>query len=200
VRNLIVIFVKSPVPGKVKTRLAAAIGETAALSVYKKLLLRTRQNASACSADKCVAYADKIVHNDIWENHIFQKMAQKGADLGERMYYAFQEGFSLAYKHICLIGSDIYELRPDILNQAFKYLEDHDLVLGPASDGGYYLIGMNQPYASLFHDIEWSTGEVLQKTIKLALKAGLKYILLPELNDIDTLEDIRPEHRDFLLG
>jgi uncharacterized protein len=199
-KNLLIVFVKTPIKGMVKTRLAISIGESAALAVYKKLLVCTRQNVLPCDAEKCVAYDGKIESDDLWENHLFQKITQIGDDLGEKMYHAIKEQFGLAYEHICLIGSDIYQLNPHILNQAFKYLEDHDLVLGPASDGGYYLIGMNKPHELLFKNIAWSTSEVLPQTIALAQKAGLTYALLPVLNDIDELGDIRPEDRDFLLG
>lgn len=199
-KNLLIVFVKPPIKGAVKTRLAKSIGKSAALAVYKKLLLHTKQNVLKCAADKCIAYDGKIYSGDLWENNIFQKITQQGYNLGEKMYNAIKDRFGLAYERICLIGSDIYELNPDILNQAFKLLEDYDLVLGPASDGGYYLIGMNKPYELLFNNITWSTSDVLPKTIELAQKAGLTYALLPVLNDIDELEDIKPEDRDFLLG
>lgn len=199
-KNLLIVFVKPPFKGAVKTRLAKSIGKSAALAVYKKLLLHTKQNVLECAADKCIAYDGEIDHSDLWENHIFEKITQQGNDLGEKMYNAFKDRFGLSYEHICLIGSDIYELNPDILNQAFIHLEDHNLVLGPATDGGYYLIGMNKPLELLFNNIKWSTSEVLSKTIDRAQRTGLTYSLLPVLNDIDDLEDIRPEDRDFLLG
>lgn len=199
-KNLLIVFVKPPLKGAVKTRLAKSIGKSAALAVYKKLLLHTKQNVLKCAADKCVAYDGKIEYSDLWKNHIFQKITQQGHDLGEKMYNAFKDRFGLSYEHICLIGSDIYELNPNILNQAFKHLEDHDLVIGPASDGGYYLIGMNKPHELLFKNIVWSTDGVLSKTIEQAQRAGLTYSLLPVLNDIDELEDIKPEDRDYLLG
>ena len=198
--NLLIVFVKTPVKGAVKTRLANSIGETAALAVYKKLLVHTKQTILGCRADKCIAYDGIAEIYDIWENQVFQKIMQQGDNLGDRMYNAFQGGFALEYRHICLIGSDIYELKPEILNQAFEYLGKHDMSIGPASDGGYYLIGMNKPHELLFKNIKWSTGEVLSETIKKAQKAGLSYALLPVLNDIDELEDIRAEDRDFLLG
>jgi rSAM/selenodomain-associated transferase 1 len=199
-KNLLIVFVKPPFKGAIKTRLAKSIGKSAALAVYKKLLLHTKQNVLECAADKCIAYDGEIDHSDPWENHIFEKITQQGNDLGEKMHNAFKDRFEKSYEHICLIGSDIYELNPDILNQAFIHLEDHNLVLGPAADGGYYLIGMNKPHELLFNNIKWSTSEVLSKTIERAQRTGLTYSLLPVLNDIDDLEDIRPEDRDFLLG
>jgi hypothetical protein len=198
--NLLIIFVRPPVKGKVKTRLADSIGAFKALSVYKKLLLHTKQVALACPADKCVAYSENIETKDIWDSRNFQKMTQEGDDLGKRMHNAFVRGFANSYNHVCLIGSDIFELTTNILNTAFTYLQTHDLVIGPASDGGYYLIGMNKPNEFLFQDIPWSTGEVLLKTLERARQLELRSIFLKELNDIDDIEDIKPEDRDNLLS
>ncbi len=127
--NLLIIFARTPMKGKVKTRLANSIGSSKALSVYKKLLSHTKEITAGCGADKCVAYSDDIVTNDLWDKKTFQKVMQQGNDLGERMHNAFIQGFSEKYKHVCLIGSDIFELTTDILNLAFDKLKTNDLVI-----------------------------------------------------------------------
>ncbi len=199
-KELLIIFVKTAKDGEVKTRLAASVGNVKALSIYKKLVEKTHEITVGLSQDKWVAYSGSIIKNDIWENDIFNKIQQRGNDLGQRMSNAFEDGFDKSFHHICLVGSDIFELFDEIIKQSFHLLNTNDLVLGPAKDGGYYLIGMRKPQREIFEDIPWSTREVLQKTIEKAEILNLKIGILPMLNDIDTLEDIREEDRGFLLS
>lgn len=198
-RNLLIIFVKNAEPGKVKTRLAKSIGPEKALLVYKKLLAKTRETVLKAQVEKQVNYSNRIDLNDIWENNVFQKTVQKGVDLGERMYYAFCQGFNNSYRKICLIGSDIFDLTEIIIEDAFTLLDDHDIVIGPSNDGGYYLIGMKSSMKEVFENKSWSTDSVLTETIESINALEITYALLPVLNDIDVLQDMDDKTRKNLL-
>lgn len=187
--NLILIFTRNPELGKVKTRLAATIGNENALEVYIQLLEHTRKVALETDFDKRVLYSDDINTKDMWNNHMFQKKLQFGKDLGVRMYNAFKEGFDDGYKKIVIIGSDLIELESNDIKKAIKKLDDNDIVIGPAQDGGYYLLGMKQISENIFTNKEWGTNTVLKDTLKDI--TTLKYYLLKEKNDIDTFEDIK---------
>lgn len=199
-KSQLIIFVKNPRLGKVKSRLARSIGDEKALEVYLKLLEKTHNCAIEISVDKRVYYSDDLDNNDLWENDLFQKRIQFGKDLGERMYNAINTSFSDSYEKVCLIGTDIPHLRSDIIDEAFSKLNDADIVLGPSKDGGYYLIGMKAAHSKLFKNILWSTSQVLFQTQHNAEKLNLKVGLLQELNDIDTLEDIDEEDAGLLLS
>lgn len=187
--NLILIFTRNPELGKVKTRLATSIGEENALEIYKHLLEHTKKVTLETNFDKRVLYSEEINTNDIWNNHLFQKKLQFGKDLGVRMYNAFKEGFDDGYKKIVIIGSDLIELESNDIKEAIKKLVNNDIVIGPAQDGGYYLLGMKQIPENIFRNKEWGTNTVLKETLKDV--QNLKHYLLQEKNDIDTLEDIR---------
>lgn len=185
----LIIFVKNAVAGKVKTRLAASIGDEKALEVYRLLLRFTYDLAKEVQAVKEVSYADESDQPDELIPEEFERTIQKGNDLGERMSHAFKSAIGDGHEYIVLIGSDCAELTPEIVEQAFLSLKVNNVVVGPAEDGGYYLIGMNGYYPELFKDIKWSTGEVLSKTVEKIRTMGLSFALLPKLNDVDDLED-----------
>ena len=162
--SVLIIFVKNPVLGKVKTRLADALGEENALLIYQKLLQHTCLVTGNIIADKYVFYLEFINHNDLWKNEVYKKKLQHGNDLGERMKNAFELLFQKGYKEIVIIGSDCYELTEEIIMNAFGELKQKDVVIGPAKDGGYYLLGMNIFIPELFTGKSWSTNKVLQET------------------------------------
>lgn len=197
-KRLLLIFMRNPEFGKCKTRLAAAIGKKAALRIYEFLLEHTESICRNLDVDKRVCYSEYVVPDDIWNHAVFQKTVQKGEDLGQRMDRAFRTGFSDGYKEIILIGTDMYDLSQADLEWAFQQLESCDYVLGPAEDGGYYLLGMKAPEARLFQNKTWGSSTVLEDT--LADLTGERVCLLPRKNDIDTYEDIRdrPEFLPFL--
>jgi hypothetical protein len=200
-KELIIVFAKAPALGKVKTRLAKAIGQQKALSVYKKLIGHTFDILQKVPQQKLLAYSGDKKNIELLGNVSASLVSQSESEnLGERMYDAMAYGFRQSFASICLIGSDIYELTPAIIETAFDLLKRHDLVLGPASDGGYYLIGLHRNYIELFTDISWGTDQVLAQTIQRADKLKLSIALLAELNDIDELEDIKEEDRNFLLS
>jgi hypothetical protein len=116
---------------------------------------------------------------------------QEGEDLGSRMSHAFHAAFQMSYQSILLIGTDIPSLQSAIIEQALKSLATYDVVLGPTMDGGYYLIGLKKPMPDLFTDIPWSTDQVLTRTQQHAHHLGLSVELLPQLRDLDTIDDLQ---------
>ncbi len=187
-KNLIITFTRNPELGKVKTRLAKTIDNPSALAIYKKLLEHTESILRPLTCDKAVYYSVKIRENDVWDNSIYQKHQQHGNDLGERMANAFKYGFENDYKKIIIVGSDLYDLKLEHINQAFEALEDNDVVLGPAEDGGYYLLGMKELHAKLFQNKNWGTSSVLKETLDNLEQENV--FLLETLNDIDVYSDI----------
>ena len=191
---LLIIFTRNPEPGKVKTRLAKDVGDKAAFKIYNFLLEHTVSVTRNLAVGKEVYYSEEIAQNDIWETEIYSKKLQQGKGLGERMKNAFQEGFNNGYKNIIIIGSDLYDLQREDLEKAFQLLQEKDAVIGPATDGGYYLLGMNQLFPEVFEDKEWGTSSVLEDTLK-DLK-GKNIALLEARNDVDYYSDIK-DHKDF---
>lgn len=187
--NLLLIFTRNPELGKCKTRLAATIGDDSALAIYKFLLQHTVLFSSKVNAQKEVYYSENIWQEDIWDNSIFNKKLQEGKDLGNRMHSAFKNGFKSGYKKIIIIGSDMYDLTTSDINNAFQLLNEYDYVVGPAEDGGYYLLGMTVDTAELFVNKEWGTNTVFKETLN-NLK-NKKATLLPIKNDVDLYEDIK---------
>lgn len=188
-RNLLLIFTRNPELGKAKTRLAKTVGDETALEIYKFLLERTKNIAAQVKgADKAVYYSVRIRENDIWDASIFQKHQQFGEDLGIRMHNAFKNGFDVGYQKVLIIGSDLYDLTSEIIENAFDELDKNDVVIGPAEDGGYYLLGMNSLQKNVFKNKDWGT-----ETVRAATLADLKnkkVKLLEVKNDIDVYEDI----------
>ncbi len=190
-KDLLLIFTRNPELGKCKTRLAATIGDDAALEIYKFLLAHTVSVTKNLNVHKQVHYSVKVRENDSWDETVFQKKQQEGDDLGQRMMHAFEEGFAEGFERIIIIGSDLYDLSQNDLENAFQSLHDHDFVIGPASDGGYYLLGMKKLKASLFQNKKWGTSTVLKDS--LANLDTEKVHILPTRNDVDYYEDIKDE-------
>ncbi len=190
-KDLLLIFSKNPEYGKVKTRLAATIGKEQTLFIYQKLIEHTIAVTKEVSIDKTVFYSEWIDKKDNWEEEFYKKKIQSGTDLGERMKTAFKSSFTENYDKVVIIGTDCFELETQNILSAFSRLDDADIVLGPAIDGGYYLLGMKKFNPALFENIHWSTGKVFNQTIVICRKLKLSVSLLPELNDIDNEEDIR---------
>lgn len=197
-RKLLLVFVKNPRLGAVKTGLAASIGDQKALRVYQLLLDHTLRIASRMDMDKAVYYSDFIPASDAWRKNGFQQFLQTGSDLGERMSNAFRNAFIRGYDEVVLIGSDCYELEIHHLTSAFESLLKKQVVLGPATDGGYYLIGMNAHYPTLFQQKNWSTSSVFAETLESLKQAQLTWDELEQRSDIDDLNDLM-QHDDLFL-
>lgn len=188
-KNRIIIFTRNPEIGKVKTRLAKTIGDQSALEIYKYLLVHTEKTIRNLDYNKAVYYSETIHYNDLWDDAIYSKHIQNGSDLGERMQNAFQDAFSNQFEKVIIIGSDLLDLKPHHIHEAFNALENNNYVIGPAKDGGYYLLGMKHINANLFKNKAWGTSTVLKNTLQDIEHFNVK--LLEELNDIDTFEDIK---------
>ncbi len=184
----LIIFVRNLFYGKVKTRLAAGFDHDIALEIYKFLLLHTRRCAANVSADKFLFYSDKIEEDDDWPVQFF-KMVQQGNNLGKRMQNAFQLLFNKGYEKLVIIGSDCLELNTVIIENAFSELDKKEVVIGPAKDGGYYLLGLKIESPFLFKNIDWSKDKVLEQTLAKCNENKMSYSLLETLNDIDEAED-----------
>ena len=197
--NALIIFIKNPVLGKVKTRLAATVGDETALEVYKELLNYTQKITLLIDADKFLFYADFLQREDEWPNDRFIKHLQKGNDLGERMYTAFEDTFLNKYQKVIIIGSDCLDLSASVIEDAYKFLNESDVVIGPAKDGGYYLLGMKNPHSCLFKNIAWSTSQVLKQTVSICRSQHLNYSLLPTLTDIDVENDLSFEQKKIFI-
>ena len=187
--NLLLIFTRNPELGKCKTRLAATVGDNTALNIYKFLLNHTNAVAKDVIATKQVHYSVTIRKNDIWDENIYNKKLQQGNDLGERMAHAFLSGFKDNYKKIIIIGSDMHDISTNDIDNAFKDLGNKDFIVGPAEDGGYYLLGMKKFKPEIFKNKAWGTQTVLKDTLNNLKNESLK--LLKTKNDVDFYEDIK---------
>lgn len=185
----LIIFVKNKIAGKVKNRLSAGIGQEKAMEVYDKLLVHTHETTRCLDCDKTVYFSEEVEKEGLWADGNFALGLQSGHDLGERMKKAFDSQFAKGVERVCIIGSDTFEIKAEIIKEAFRLLRDHDVVVGPAKDGGYYLLGMKELQPELFHHKSWSTESVLDQTLADIHQLHLSYALLPELNDIDQKED-----------
>lgn len=188
-RPTLLIFIKNPELGKAKTRLAQSVGPERALKIYEALLQHTRQLALAVDARRLLFYSAYIDEEDLWAKEDFTKYLQVAGGLGERMTAAFAQAFAAGGGPVLIIGSDCAQLTPAIVEQGLQSLETHDFVIGPAEDGGYYLIGMRAFHPEVFQNITWSTEEVLPQTLAIIGSQKWSHHLLPVLSDIDYEED-----------
>lgn len=189
-KSLLIIFYRNPKMGEVKTRLASTLGKEKALNIYKKLAIHTKNITEPLLMDKIVFYSEAIDLMDVWPNAIYLKALQEGKDLGDKMKHSFTAGFESAYTSICIIGTDCYELTTKTIEQAFHLLQSSDTVIGPAMDGGYYLLGMRRLHEPLFRRKEWGGPTVFNETLRDFEAMGLKYAKLQILRDVDTEADL----------
>jgi len=188
--SLLIIFYRNPELGKVKTRLAKTVGDEKALAIYLKLSSYTRQITEDLAVDKQVYYSEFADTEDHWPNLSYQKKVQRGSDLGDKMNNAFANAFSGGYKSVCIIGTDCLELTSSAIANAFEQLLTHDAVIGPAVDGGYYLLGMNKLHSEVFKNKFWSQPSVCADTILDFDNLKLSYSTLKMLSDIDDESDL----------
>ena len=190
----LLVFARVPALGRVKSRLAAGVGQPGALGVYRELLAITNAAIVAAGVPATVWLADTAaaeptaVEAGEWAAHAVR--CQPEGDLGARMTTAFAAAFAAGAVRVAIIGTDCPGLRASHLTQAFVALETAEVVLGPATDGGYYLLGLRQPQPELFQNKTWSTASVLADTVADARRLGLRVVLLSELRDVDTAEDL----------
>jgi rSAM/selenodomain-associated transferase 1 len=193
-KAIILLFVKAPVRGQVKSRLAAEVGEESALDLYRCFVLDIVGTLDNSGYPFRICFYPHDDDNALAallgrRRHV---MPQEGKDLGKRMENAFRNIFSEGYDRAVLIGSDIPDLTPAVLREALESLEKNDVVIGPAADGGYYLIGFHKRslFPPIFHEREWSTDRVFGETLEILRDASLRIHLAPEWRDVDTREDL----------
>ena len=188
--SILIVFQKNTELRKVKTRLAASIGDKKALQIYLNLIGYTKKVIDPLCIIKQIWYSSWIENNDIWDSKLYVKRKQIEGNLGERISFSFKKAFEDSeVKKVIIIGTDCAEITTSLIKDAFVSLETHDFVLGPAMDGGFYLLGMNLFYPDIFHQIEWSTDTVFSKIVNQMNALNKSIHVLPPLNDIDTLED-----------
>ena len=185
------VFVRAPERGRVKTRLAAALGDDGALRVYRRLAEHTVHEARAAGGELRIHFtpAEREAEVRAWLGDAVY-IPQAAGDLGTRMEAAFRAAFDAGAERVVIIGSDLPDLSAALLRRAFDALASHAAVLGPARDGGYYLLGMTSLIPGVFHDIPWSTGTVLALTLERLRAAGIEPALLDTLTDVDEVEDL----------
>jgi rSAM/selenodomain-associated transferase 1 len=187
--------VKNPERGKVKLRLAAVIGDDSAVSVYKNIVVQMLSTLKKGTFPLYICFFPKNAQKPIrnWLGREYRYMPQNGKDLGERMRNGFIDGFAMGYKRVVLIGSDIPDLPLGFIEEALISLRKKDAVIGPAFDGGYYLIGFRDKTFSpqVFEGIAWGTKNVFDETMKKLKRFGRGVHTLPYQRDIDTVEDLK---------
>ncbi|MBF8965493.1 TIGR04282 family arsenosugar biosynthesis glycosyltransferase [Pontibacter sp. FD36] len=188
--TVILVFLKPFEAGYVKTRLAATVGDAVALDVYRHLVEHTLQQLRKLQpyADVVLCYSRQAANGQYISE--FPCLIQKGEDLGDRMLYALEWAHARKYDKKLIIGSDCFELTAEILEQAILWLETEQVVVGPAMDGGYYLIGMKESHAELFAGIPWSTSGVITATVEVLERLKLDWAALPPLSDLDEEQDL----------
>lgn len=190
----ILVFQKNLIAGKTKTRLAATIGNEKALSVYKQLVVLTMNALKNPGVDKCIYYSEfiplesRLLGNKAYGN--IRVFVQRGEDLGLRMLNSFSDQFKSGYSRIIIIGTDCPDLKQEYIQQAFDLLKTYDIVIGPAADGGYYLLGMSELHPELFKNVTWSTSGVYKQTVDIIFKLALTHAELPVLRDLDNEDDL----------
>jgi rSAM/selenodomain-associated transferase 1 len=185
-----IIFVKEPKPGTVKTRLAASIGPHAAAKAYETMvkdLLSSLATIPLIDLRYAPAGAGGTIRR--WLQDGWTLTPQSEGNLGDRLIDAFEDSKQLGNPKTIIIGSDCPCVSPDDIRLAAAGLDEHDLVIGPATDGGYWLIALREPQPLLFQNIAWSTGQVFSQTLERAKQEGLNWLELRKLSDIDTMED-----------
>jgi len=200
--NHILLFARYPVPGETKTRLIPALGPVGAARLHRRMaegaVAEARTLVTPHAGARITVYHTGASAKAFraWLGHDLQYSPQSSGDLGERMGRAFRSALERGPAPAICIGSDVPALTPAILGQAFQSLGDHDVVLGPANDGGYYLIGMKRFHPELFSGIEWGTEQVWKQTCEAATGMGLRIARLPVLPDVDRPEDMEPLRSD----
>jgi len=191
----LIVFAREPLPGAVKTRLAASIGDQAAADLYETMLedvLKTvRQLVDVAPVVYWACEEGSLLR--LSEMYRCRSRRQSPGDLGQRMRVAFEEMFADGTDVCCIIGSDAPDLPLSYIQEAYRQLatQQTDAVFGPSRDGGYYLLGLRQLWPQLFTDIPWGSASVLELSLAAARDTGLTAFLLPEWQDIDTVDDLQ---------
>jgi len=193
--NCLLLFVKSPIKGQVKTRLAAETSEDFAVELYKCFVEDTISLTENLDVylEVCFCPANRKITFSEWlgEQHCYR--AQNGNNLGEKLRNAFENAFEEGFANVVAIGSDSPDLPANYLSESFESLAEYDAAIGPANDGGYYLIGFSKEgfISEVFDNISWSTDSVFEQTVSILKQHGRKMHLLPLWHDVDTIENLQ---------
>ena len=195
VRDRLILFTRYPEPGCTKTRLIPHLGAEGAAALQRQMTEYVLTQVVALQSDFPLSVEIRFAGGDAaqmqaWLGRKLLYQPQNEGDLGARLVCAFQQGFQAGMERIVVIGSDCPEVKPKQMIKAFNHLQQNDLVLGPAKDGGYYLIGLRQPQPDLFQNIAWGTAKVFQQTDAIAQRLGLSIGYLDCLSDVDRPEDL----------
>jgi len=191
----LIVFTRYPEPGKTKTRLMPVMGPEGAAELHRRMTEHTLRKVRQFLANHPVSLRIQYEGGNEkgfrrWLGADVRAVPQGEGDLGRRMHFAFAESFEQGMKQVVLVGTDMPGIRPAHLESAFAALKHKDVVIGPARDGGYYLIGLSRPAPDLFDGIPWGTGDVLQRTLDAAATSNRRVSLLDPLDDVDRPEDI----------
>lgn len=189
-KNAIIVFVKNPELGKVKTRLAKTIGDRKALDIYLALCEYTRQLLLEIDCDRYIFYDQSIIEDDEWDEQHFHKKIQHIGDLGDRIHHAFDEVLA-NYDKVLIIGSDCPQIQKTHIDLAFESLNHTDIVIGPSLDGGYYLLGMKDDQSYLFEDMPWSTATLFGECLRKIFSRNKSVTELEHLTDVDYEQDLK---------
>ncbi len=191
----LIIFTRYPVPGKAKTRLIPVLGKEGAANLHRLMAQRTIATSHVLQKSRqlsvAIHYTDssqQLMEDWLGTDMIYHQQSE--GDLGARMSAALQKSWDLGIDKVVIIGTDCPKLKAEIIAKAFDELSEQDLVLGPAQDGGYYLIGLRRIIPELFDGMKWGTDEVFADTLAIAQNLGLNIAVLPILADIDRPEDL----------
>jgi uncharacterized protein len=205
-KDCLIIFTRYPQPSQVKTRLIPALGAAGAAALHQRMAEHTLAQARVLRQTKALSIevwftgSSTATQMQEWLGTDVDYHVQPDGDLGDRMASVFKSVFSKGYRAVVIVGTDCPDLNTTLLAQSFSALAQHDLVLGPAIDGGYYLIGLQREAPELFAEIAWSTGEVLAQTLAIAQLLKLTPFLLPCLTDIDVPHDLEHPSVQALLS
>ncbi len=191
----LIVFTKTPVKGRIKTRLQPHLAPDTILGLYKSFITEAISKCSRLKRiDKfigCSPSKDNNFINELTRTYKIKSFNQRGENLGERLVNAFKDYLGKGYTEIVIIGSDSPSLPIEYIKKAFLELKKNDFVLGPCCDGGYYLVGARKVIPEVFHNIPWGTDRVLRKTLGKLNSLNIRYSLIPFWYDIDTIEDLR---------
>jgi uncharacterized protein len=199
-KKRLIVFYRNSVEGKVKSRLAATLGAATALKIYRSLCEYTAKVIHSLEVHKMIFYDSWVEQEDLWYGNTISKFLQQGDTLGNRMAAAFEQAFKDGPCSAIIIGTDCPGLLASHIETAFNSLESNDVVIGPASDGGYYLLGMNKLYLPLFSKKDWGTENVFRQTTESAAVLNLKVCTLEILADVDRPEDLELMGKNFTAG
>ena len=192
-RRAILVFVKYPEPGRVKTRLAATVGPERATEIYRQLVSEVFARLPGdVEVIACFDPAQRRAECEVWlAGRAAHFLSQANGDLGLRLATAFAEAFARGFARVAAIGTDCPEIDAPLFAETWSALETCEVVLGPSKDGGYYLVALREPTVPLFSGVAWSSVDVLSQTLERATASNLRVHLLPKRHDVDTEEDWR---------